>query len=152
MPNLGVESPADGAARLILVRMATADRETLRRAKYVKAAALLHEHDPQGRGGEPVPWPPLPRLVNSILEGLQADGLVPRWLSAEDDTAIVRRQLRAGIEIGPGCGLTSDGYYRLVAGMLAEAVDVSPLTDWTAFGARGDSIALGFHVLGLIVV
>jgi len=150
--NPVVEAPTDLAALLIRARMALADRETLWRTKYIRAAALLYEHDPMGSGGAPVPWPPLPRLVNSILEDLQADGELPRWLSAESDTVIVRRQLQAGVEIGPGCGLTADGYYGIVAGMLGGAIDVDALGEYAAFGVSGDSIALGFNVVGLILV
>jgi hypothetical protein len=148
--HIGADEPS------IFAHLEAAGADTLRGTTKVEAFAILYEHDPTGRVGEPVPWPPLHQIVNQALQGMKANGWAPSMLLAYPSTPGAKRQLHAGTEIADGAGLTHAGHNGILARMLEPLVilnpslQFNPFVDWRALAVRGDSVALGFNVVAII--
>jgi len=140
------------AERSIFEHLEAADGNTLRRTKQLVAFAVLYEHEPRGRLGEPVAWPPLHVIVNGALQGMKSRGWAPAILMAHPSTPGVKRQLRQGTEVADGAGLTHAGHNAILAQMLAPIVDVNPIVDWRAMAVSGDSVALGANVVAIVAI
>jgi hypothetical protein len=144
--------------RSIFERLEAADADALRGTTQVEAFAILYEHEPTGRLGEPVAWPPLHVIVNQALQGMKANGWAPAILLAQPSTPGLKRQLRKGTEIADGAGLTHAGHNDILAQMLAQVVILNPLlhgtpfVQWRAIAVRGDSVALGFNVVAIVAI
>ncbi|HSL97221.1 MAG TPA: hypothetical protein VK831_01495 [Candidatus Deferrimicrobiaceae bacterium] len=143
---------AGAAERSIFEHLEAADADTLRGTTQLVAFGILYEHEPRGRIGESVPWPPLHVIVNGALQGMKGRGWAPAILMAHPSTPGAKRQLRQGVEIADGAGLTHTGHNALLARMLAPIVDVNPRVDWRAMAGSGDSLALGANVVAIVAI
>ena len=113
-------------------------------ASRIHAVAILYENP------RDIALPENRRLAGILIEQYRSPDFIPHSLALAPETQIVARKLAYGTEIGAGCGLDSAGSNKLLAEMLAAAVDVRGIPDLKAMAFTGDSPALGQSFFALL--
>jgi hypothetical protein len=103
----------------------------------IEAIAIIYEHSPQGRFGEPVAMPPKRQLAQMFIDSHKQAGLIDHTVSLSSNALVEMRKLKSGES--KEIKSINDS----LASILGEQLLGKELSNYAAISLNGDTVAFG---------